>query len=503
MADNQYNTLIKLEADTEGAKQVEQALDSVGKKAKEFDMLRDAIFGGKSKKDIKDLEDGTLKLADAFKMLRTVAGGVSIYTTVIGAFGKIEEAYLKIFEMDEKIRKLREEAERETNTKNIENLAEAYDKLSKAVDDASKARQRANEIEDIATSAAREIEDASADAAKNEEIAALDPNDPYYDRKRAQIDAKYSALQANRTAQRKVEDAETKQNRTLEESEAKSAEAVQRRVALIDDRRQLDILKGKLREAQVASMSENEYDAGTPAEAALVNILRLAGLQGGFSRLGDTSTVKGDEKRKEAENKAKELEAKVKDLEKDIAKKEKKIADLESEAQFLSQKSVAIGGTVESAKDVASVMSVQGSISEQKASRDYSAAIEKDREEAAKEKAKQEDATRAKALLEKQIPETERQIYLQKQRIASADASVAQAKAAYDNATGSAKGTAAQRLQQVTQTAAETKDEANRLIKQLQETLSGMKSVMTAATSALNKNNSQRLTAQAQQYVSQ
>ena len=89
MADNEYNTLIKLEADTEGAKQVEKALDSVGKKAKEFDMLRDDIFGGKAKKDIKDLEDGTLKLADAFKMLRTVAGGVSIYTTVIGAFGKI------------------------------------------------------------------------------------------------------------------------------------------------------------------------------------------------------------------------------------------------------------------------------------------------------------------------------------------------------------------------------------------------------------------------------
>ena len=101
------------------------------------------------------------------------------------------------------------------------------------------------------------------------------------------------------------------------------------------------------------------------------------------------------------------------------------------------------------------------------------------------------------------MTETHRQIYLQKQRIAAADASVAQAQAAYDTATGSAKVTAAQRLAQVTQTANETKDEANRLIKQLQETLSGMKSVMTAATSELKKNNSQRLTAQAQQYVSQ
>ena len=117
--------------------------------------------------------------------------------------------------------------------------------------------------------------------------------------------------------------------------------------------------------------------------------------------------------------------------------------------------------------------------------------------------AQETDAARAKALLEAEMPKAQELIYQQKQRIAAADASVAQAQAAYDNATGSAKGSAAQRLQQVTQTASETKDEANRLIKQLQETLSGMKSVMTAATSALNKNNSQRLTAQAQQYVSQ
>ena len=158
----------------------------------------------------------------------------------------------------------------------------------------------------------------------------------------------------------------------------------------------------------------------------------------------------------------------------------------------LSKKSVIQGSMAENAKDAASVTRAAGLRSEQAAAAGLSGQIESER-----------DAARAKALLEAEMPAAQERIYQQKQRIAAADASVAQAQAAYDTATGSAKGTAAQRLAQVTQTANETKDEANRLIKQLQETLSGMKSVMTAATSALNKNNSQRLTEQAQQYVSQ
>lgn len=484
MADQEYTTKIRIEADTKGGVEAEKTIEKVGTAAKKAN--RDSHTG------FADTGREVGNVTKAVGLLHRAMAGFGTIAIFTGLLSKIDSLYRKLDEAVTKAQELRDRLEKEADTKAIENMASAYDKLKKSIDDATTARQRANELEDMERGSARELEDINAQAAKDAELAALNPNDRYYEQKKAQIEAKYSGEAANRAAQRKVEDAETTAARATAEADAKAGDAEVRRAALVGDRQQLDVLKERLREALAGSVSQNALDANRISEVALVNLLRIGGFQGGWSRLGDERTEEGDKLRNANEEKAKALEAEIKKKEKDIAEKEAEIAKLEAEAQHLSKKSVIQSSIAENAKDMASVTRAQSHRSEQAASAALSRTIESET-----------DATRAKALVEAQIPETQRQIYLQKQRIAAADASVAQAQAAYDTATGSAKGTAAQRLAQVTHTANETKDEAERLIKQLNETLNGMKSVMNAATSALNKNNSQRLTSQAQQYVSQ
>lgn len=468
MADNEYTTRVKLTADTSGGEAVAKSLDKVSTRA---------IGLGKAFKGLK----GALSwLTTGSFVVGGVAAAVSLYDKIAHGASKAAEA----------VKKLQDERQKEADEKRIEKLADAYDRLSKSIAAAAKERQSANELEDMEKSASRELEDINAQAAKDAELAALDPNDRYYEQKKAQIEAKYSGQAANRTAQRKVEDAETAAARSLAEAEAKGSEAAQRRGALIGDRQELDILKSRAAAARKESQSINDKDATSFSRMFAQNIKRV--FSGNIEDFNVINTEEGDAKRKEAESRAKELEKQIKAKEKDIAEKERKIAELEEEAKYLSKKSVIQGSMAENAKDMASVTRAAGLRSEQAAAAGLSGQIESER-----------DAARAKALLEAEMPATQDRIYQQKQRIAAADASVAQAQAAYDTATGSAKGTAAARLAQVTQTANETRDEANRLIKQLQETLSGMKSVMTAATSELKKNNSQRLTEQAQQYVAQ
>lgn len=470
MSDNEYTTKIKIAADTSGGEKSVKSLEGVEKKALG---LQKAVGG----------------VTNAVSLMRRALVGfgvVSLFTSIIGA---VENLRKKFGEATVEADKLKEANEKAADKKRVEELTVAYDNLAKSIAASSKERERANELEDMALSSARELEDIDAQAAKDAELAALDPTDRYYEQKKAQIEAKYSGQAANRAAQRKVEDAERTAARTAAEAEAKGEEAGLRRGALSDDRSQLDILKERRARAIVESKGGNDITGGTQL---WTDFTRLFGMNGGWGKFGSYTTEEGDAKRKEAEARAKELESQIKAKEKDIAEKERKIAELEEEAAYLSKKSVIQSGMAENAKDMASVTRAQGLRSEQAASAALSSKLESDI-----------DAARAKALLEKQIPETERQIYLQKQRIAAADASVAAAQADYDNATGSDKGRAAARLAQVKKEAEQVRDESNRYIQAISESLQGMKSALSQTVNILKKNNSQRLTEQAQQYVAQ
>jgi DNA repair exonuclease SbcCD ATPase subunit len=477
MADQEYTTKIKIEADTKGGEEAAKSFEKAGVKAKSFS----GAVGGVTR---------------AMELMNRVLAGFGTIAVFTGLLSKIDSLYRKLDEAVTKSQELRDRLEKEADTKAIENMASAYDKLKKSIDDATTARQRANELEDMERGSAREFEDINAQAAKDAELAALNPNDRYYEQKKAQIEAKYSSEAANRAANRKVEDAETAAARTMAEADAKAGDAEVRRAALVGDRQQLDVLKERLREALAGSVSQNALDANRISEVALVNLLRIGGFQGGWSRLGDERTEEGDKLRNANEEKAKALEAEIKKKEKDIAEKEAEIAELEKEASFLSQKSVIQAGMAENAKDAASATRTAGYRSETAAAEALSGQF-----------AAETDAVRAKALLEAEKMRIEQQIAAQNQRVADAGADVWMAQGAVSEATANgnrAGAAAASRQLASAQSAAQSVEfEAGRLITSLEAKLKNIESLLNKANGALQKNNSQRLTAQAEALTSQ
>ena len=468
----EYTTKIKIEADTAGAAKASKAFEDAEKKAKG---LGTAL-------------GGVRKAAGLLRSALMGFGVVGIFTSLIGV---VENLRKKFGETKDEADKLRTAAEKATDTERVEKLTAGYDKLAKSIDAAAKARERANELEDMEKNSARELEDIEATAAKDAELSALDPNDRYYEQKKAQIEAKYGAAAANRTAQRKVEDAETAAARTQAEAEAKSVEAGDRRVALIGDRAQLDMMKKRRSAALAESVSDNAGDLSGAGETGWVNFTRVFGMNGGWKRLGESRTEEGDAKRKAAEDKAAELEKQIKAKEKDIADKEAKIAALEEEAAHLSKKSVIQSGIAENAKDAASVTRAAGYRSETAAAGALSGQI-----------AAETDAARAKQLMEAEKARIQQQLAAEQQRKADAGAAVFMAQGALSEAKANndrgGTAAAAQQLAAAQEAANSVGLSADRAINALTEKLKQVEAILNKATSAISKNNSQRLTAQAE-----
>ena len=500
MADNEYTTKLRLEADLSGGVATEKQYDQLVAKAKEL--------GRSGKSGAAEAAAGINNLSKTVGFLRKALAGfgvVGLFTGLISSINKIKESFGAAQKQAEEMAKIQKQLD---ESKHIQNLAAQYDQLKDSAEKAAAAQNAALEQIDTDVSNSRRLDKAKMNAAKQEELAALDPNDEYYAEKVAQIEAKYSGMSANMEASNAREDIVLERQKLGTQAEQKDQAAAVQDAESAKIRAQLNQAKMKQNAAQLGSVDLNEADKGGVLDTIGKTLGQI--FTGKWGRAAGATTEEGDKIRQAKAKEAAEAELKVADLQEQLRKSEEKAAALRTEAGNIRTKRDSLGVALEAADIEAETARRQGDIGVEKAD----TAMQKKREQVAKDSwaegqkeadriAQETDATPAKALLEKQMPETQRQIYLQKQRIAAADASVAQAQAAYDTATGSAKGSAAQRLQQVTQTAAETKDEANRLIKQLQETLSGMKSVMTAATSELKKNNSQRLTEQAQQYVAQ
>lgn len=500
MADQEYTTKLRLEADLSGGVATEKQYDQLISKAKEL--------GRSGKSGAAEAAAGINNLSKTVGFLRKALAGfglVGLFTGLIASINKIKESFGAAQKQAEEMAKIQKQLD---ESKHIQNLAAQYDQLKDSAEKAAAAQNAALEQVGTDVSNRRRLDKAKMEAEKQEELAALDPNDEYYPEKVAQIEAKYSGMSANMEASNAREDIvlerqnlEAQAGQKDQAAAAQDAESAKIRAQILQARRK----KGA---AQIASVELNEADKNGGMDMIGKTIAQI--FTGQWGRAADATTEEGDKIRQAKAKEAAEAELKVAELQEQLRKSEEKASSLRTEAGNIRTKRDSLGVALEAADIEAETARRQGDIGVEKAD----TAMQKKREQVAKDSwaegqkeadriAQETDAARAKALLEAEMPKAQERIYQQKQRIAAEDASVAQAKAAYDTATGSAKGTAAQRLAQVTQTANETKDEANRLIKQLQETLSGMKSVMTAATSELKKNNSQRLTEQAQQYVSQ
>ena len=302
MAEETYTTKLKIEADTKGADQVAAAYERAGKAAKKA--------GEESKKGFeaaKQTIEGTSRAAELFNKVLRGFGFIGIFTMLLGAVEKLRDAFRA---SKERAREFAEEARKAADTKRIEKLTEAWKKLEDQISSAAAAQARAHELEDMERDNARKLEDDQAELSKQQELAALDPNDPLYEKKKAQIEARHSAAAAKRSVARRQEDANIAADRAGNEAAAMSTEAMKRSLALTDERAELERLRRERSRAIDASTADNHADAHGVGDAFLSNIKNIISLDWG--KVGSMRTDEGDAIREDAKKRADELEKQIK-----------------------------------------------------------------------------------------------------------------------------------------------------------------------------------------------
>lgn len=470
MADSEYTTKLKIVADTKGADEVVKAHDRVQKKAEETK---------------RSVGKGLNSLAEMGEKMKRITNSLINFSFLTGGLASVVSLWEKITSKTKEAKKAAEELAKENrkaaDAASVEKLAEAYKKLERSISSAASARTRTNELEDADTANARELEDLNATAAKDRELAALDPSDPYYEQKKAQIEAKYGAAAANRAAARKAEDAERRAARTQAEADAKFDEAGSRTLALAGDRQELERLKNQRKAAATAETSDNYEDNHSFGDFFVRGVRDI--ISGEWGRVGDTRSMEGDRIRAEAKERRKELDALIGEKEKEIQAKEQSISELEAEGKHLSSLAVRQHGAAENARDAQLIVSAQGARSEAAAASAMSGEMHK-----------YADAERARKALTAQQSQIKAQIAAAQGRKDAAGLAVFNAQGAVDLAAangGKGQGAAQAALNEAQSTALEVSHSADRTIAALTKTLKDVETRLKAAQTALENQSKQ------------
>lgn len=334
MADGNETTIkVKTDADTSGAEKAQREHRKIGTESEKAARTATNAF----RKIIGEL--GNLRAAG--QRVQKILGTV----TKIGFVASGVESIVNLFEkMTAESRKAKEEAKKlaETNRKladaaDVERLADAYKKLSDAISDAAKARERANELEDIGRNQARDLEDKEAQLEKIKAINALDPNDPHYNEKKAAIERRFEEASATRAVSRAREDNGTERRRLLEQAEAIGGDAGQLEFSLHDDDAKIAALRQRAAELKFDAKHENDYDDSWGGQVK--NLLTF-----NFGRWKQGRTAEGDEERKRQAEEAKQLEEEAKRLQKERDEKARQVARMKAEAQHATDKALALSG---------------------------------------------------------------------------------------------------------------------------------------------------------------
>lgn len=473
MAEETYTTKLKIEADTKGADQVAAAHERAGRAAKKASEESKKGFEG-----LKKSIEGTSRAAEIFNKILSGFGFFGIFTMAVGVVDKLKSS---LGASKEEARKFAEESRKAADTARIEKLADAWKKLEDQISSTSAAQYRANELEDMQRDNARKLEDDQAELSKQQELAALDPNDPLYEKKKAQIEARHSAAAAKRSVSRRQEDANIAADRAGNEAAAMSTEAMKRSLALVDERAELERLRRERSRAIDASTADNHADAQGVGGAFLSNIKNIISLDWG--KVGDMRTDEGDAIREDAKKRADELEKQIKDKEAQIAAQERKISELQSGADHLTQKATLHRGAAFGAETAMETASLAGS-----------AAVSAADKAITDEQARIADAHRARAALTAQQAQLKAQIAAAQGRKDAAGLAVFDAQGAVDLARANGgKGLAGAQdaLNEAKSTALEVSYSADRTIAALTQTLKDVESRLKAAQTAIESQSKQ------------
>ena len=473
MAEETYTTKLKIEADTKGADQAAAAYEKSGRAAKKASEESKKGFEG-----LKKSIEGTSRAAEIFNKVLSGFGFIGIFTMVVGIVDKLRNSFGAT---TAEAKKFAEEARKAADTARVEKLADAWKKLEDQISNTSAAQSRANELEDMQRDNARKLEDDQAELSKQQELAALDPNDPLYEKKKAQIEARHSAAAAKRSVARRQEDANIAADRAGNEAAAMSTEAMKRSLALTDERAELERLRRERSRAIDASTADNHADVQGVGGAFLSNIKNIISLDWG--KVGSMRTDEGDAIREDAKKRSDELQKQIKDKEAQIAAQERKISELQSGADHLTQKATLHRGAAFGAETAMETASLSGS-----------AAVSAADKAVTDEQARIADAHRARAALTARRDELKAQIAAAQGRKDAAGLAVFNAQGAVDLARANGgKGLAGAQgaLADAQSTALSTNASADRLIAALTKALNDVNTKLKAAQTAIESQSKQ------------
>ena len=473
MAEETYTTKLKIEADTKGADQAATAYEKSGRAAKKASEESKKGFEG-----LKKSIEGTSRAAEIFNKVLSGFGFIGIFTMVVGIVDKLRNSFGAT---TAEAKKFAEEARKAADTARVEKLADAWKKLEDQISNTSAAQSRANELEDMQRDNARKLEDDQAELSKQQELAALAPNDPLYEKKKAQIEARHSAAAAKRSVARRQEDANIAADRAGNEATAMSTEAMKRSLALTDERAELERLRRERSRAIDASTADNHADVQGVGGAFLSNIKNIISLDWG--KVGSMRTDEGDAIREDAKKRSDELQKQIKDKEAQIAAQERKISELQSGADHLTQKATLHRGAAGGAETAMETASLAGS-----------AAVSAADKAVTDEQARIADAHRARAALTAKRDELKAQIAAAQGRKDAAGLAVFNAQGAVDLAKANGgKGLAGAQgaLADAQNTALSTNASADRLIAALTKALNDVNTKLKAAQTAIESQSKQ------------
>lgn len=319
--------------------------DTSGSQAVQKDMKKTADVAEQS---ARSSSNSFKKMIGALADLRAAAARVRQTLSALTQVGFVASGVESIVNLVDKItagsRAAKKEAEElaKANRKmadaaDVEELADAYKKLSSAIADAAKARERANELEDIGRNQARDLEDKEAQLAKVKAINALDPNDPHYAEKKAAIERRFDEASAARAVSRAREDNATEQKRLNEQAAAIGGDAGQIEFSLHDDDAKIAQLLARAKDLRFDAAHENDYDDSWGGQVR--NLLSL-----NFGRWRRGRTAEGDEERKRQAEEAQRLEDEARRLQKERDAKALRVSQMRAEAEHLGNKAIALGG---------------------------------------------------------------------------------------------------------------------------------------------------------------
>lgn len=476
------NVKIKLGADISGGVQSREELEKVRSHAKKM--------GDDTAKSAATAAKGMQGLVKSVGLVRNVLSGFGVGALFLSAVAGVEKIIESFGRAEQKAKDMKKAADDKAFAKSISDLADSYAKLNAQLSAAEQKENNVLEIIDMEVKARRELQEANLAAAEEKEIAGVDANAEDAEEQKRVIHEKYAHIRSTRAASDKVEDLVLQRQKydTQAKNDDKAAEAKEKEAA--DLERKAKQVKAKADNEGINAVAPNEKDKSGVVKYFVEGFREF--FTGDWGRMGSWETAAGDAERDKHKSNQEALEKQAEELQKqaDAARK-----DAEAKRESASQnrrRMEAMNGSVEAAQIAQGTAQVKSDTAE----KDAANALQKKRDEKAKEQAKIDDAKKAAVLLQAEKERIQAEIADRQSDKDAMGKYVFDANSDYETAklgnNRKAQKSAYANLQKLQETAQNVNHEADSAIKALTEALNSVETRLKAAQSAIKSASKQQ-----------